>query len=386
MPVPSGDERTAGDRSGVGRGDHGDHGDPVDITVGGRPVDGHSVGGRPVDDGEGALDEQRRRELATEQAAIDRAYAVLDALRDAGDRPDAESTADDVTAGGTHQERFERERVTADARRRGAELRWGDPPLVFGRLDRLDDETYYVGRIGVFDEAHDPLVVDWRAPVAEPFYRATRAEPLGVRRRRSFHCRGRHLLDIDDVVLDGDGDDGSPLLGEAALLRSLAGPRRGRMTDHVATVQSEQDEIIRAPMAVPPMVAEVLRGLPIDSPAALKLLEPFTIGANAAPDVMETFRRALQEVPHATLADRLAEVLRADGRAALESLKLPHACVVATGDRLVPTARARELCHRACHVERMEGPHFLMQTRPADAARAVAACVAEIVARSPAEG
>jgi len=143
---------------------------------------------------------------------------------------------------------------------------------------------------------------------------------------------------------------------------------------------------IRAPMAVPPMVAEVLRGLPIDSPAALKLLEPFTIGANAAPDVMETFRRALQEVPHATLADRLAEVLRADGRAALDRLTLPHACVVATGDRLVPTARARELCHRACHVERMEGPHFLMQTRPADAARAVAACMAEIVARSQAEG
>src|SRR3546814_17571141 len=78
---------------------------------------------------------------------------------------------------------------------------------------------------------------------------------MGLRRRRSFHCRGRRLLAIDDMVLDAaaGGDDAS-LVGEAALLASLEGPRHGRMTDVVATVQAEQDAVLRAPMAGLPIV------------------------------------------------------------------------------------------------------------------------------------
>ncbi len=193
-------------------------------------------------------------ELEREQAHIDRAYEALDRLREGAASAAPSAFGDDEGAGGTFQERFERERATADARRRVGELRWGDPPLVFGRIDLTDpvagDEQFHVGRIGVFDEEQTQLVVDWRAPVAEGFYRATRAEPMGLRRRRAFHCRGRRLLAIDDVVLGGDldhADDG--LVGEAALLASLEGPRTGRMSDVVATVQAEQDEVIRAPMA-----------------------------------------------------------------------------------------------------------------------------------------
>ncbi len=188
-------------------------------------------------------------ELAKEQAHIDRAYAVLDAIREGADHASAVTLADDEAAGGTFQERFERERLTQDARRRADELRWGDPPLVFGRIDRADGERFHVGRVGVFDDAHDPLVVDWRAPVAEPFYRATRADPLGLRRRRSFHCRGRRLLGIDDDTFGTIDEDDGAVVGEAALLAALSSPRTGRMGAHVATVQAEQDEVIRAPMA-----------------------------------------------------------------------------------------------------------------------------------------
>ncbi|HAS11982.1 MAG TPA: helicase, partial [Acidimicrobiaceae bacterium] len=129
--------------------------------------------------------------------------------------------------------------------------------LVFGRIDLAaaveGQERFHVGRIGVFAEDQTQLVVDWRAPIAEGFYRATRADPMGLRRRRAFHCRGRRLLAIDDVVLDADAGvpapDDDALVGEAALLASLEGPRTGRMSDVVATVQAEQDEVIRAPMA-----------------------------------------------------------------------------------------------------------------------------------------
>jgi DNA helicase IV len=195
------------------------------------------------------------RELEREQAHIDRAYEALDRLREGAASAGPSALDDDEGAGGTFQERFERERATADARRRLGELRWGDPPLVFGRIDLVEpvegDDRFHVGRIGVFAEDQTQLVVDWRAPIAEGFYRATRAEPMGLRRRRSFHCRGRRLLAIDDVVLDtGAGaDDASALVGEAALLASLEGPRSGRMSNVVATVQAEQDEVIRAPMA-----------------------------------------------------------------------------------------------------------------------------------------
>jgi DNA helicase IV len=195
------------------------------------------------------------RELEREQAHIDRAYEALDRLREGAASAGPSAFGDDEGAGGTFQERFERERATADARRRSGELRWGDPPLVFGRIDLAepveDHDRFHVGRIGVFAEDQTQLVVDWRAPIAAGFYRATRADPMGLRRRRSFHCRGRRLLAIDDVVLDaraGD-EDGGALVGEAALLASLEGPRTGRMSDVVATVQAEQDEVIRAPMA-----------------------------------------------------------------------------------------------------------------------------------------
>src|SRR5438477_1896476 len=98
----------------------------------------------------------------------------------------------------------------------------------------------------------EPLVVDWRAPVAEPFYRATGRHPMGLRRRRHFATEGRRLIGMEDELFaadggpDGDGDQGLALVGTGALLAALERSRSGRMRDIVATVQREQDEIIRA--------------------------------------------------------------------------------------------------------------------------------------------
>lgn len=124
--------------------------------------------------------------------------------------------------------------------------------LCFGRLDRRDvDVPRYIGRIGLFaEDGHDePLLVDWRAPAAQPFYTATPLHDLGVRRRRHIRTRGRTVVGIADETLDLDDPQvaqRSGLAGESVLLAALNASRTGRMADIVRTIQAEQDRIIRA--------------------------------------------------------------------------------------------------------------------------------------------
>ena len=182
---------------------------------------------------------------------IDRAYARLDDMRNR-----ARAVAADVLdqgKGGTHSARFERDVRLEVTERRLAALREADAGLVFGRIDRQQGERLYVGRVAISDEENEPLVVDWRARAAAPFYRATPGEPLGVTRRRHFLLRGRRLVGIEDDLLagvdeNGELDESMVLVGEAALLASLRQARTGRMADIVATIQREQDEIIRSPL------------------------------------------------------------------------------------------------------------------------------------------
>ena len=191
-------------------------------------------------------------ELEAEQRHLDTAYARLDVMRRAAERVAEGYT--EVTRGGTHQARLEREAAEAYTRRRLASLDIGDTPLSFGRLDLLSTndadpvEPFYIGRISVTDDDLTPLVVDWRAPVAEPFYRATAVEPMGVARRRHFQTHGRKLIGLDDEVFDADAAEASgfTVVGEGALLAALDKERTGRMRDIVATIQAEQDEAIRA--------------------------------------------------------------------------------------------------------------------------------------------
>jgi len=194
-------------------------------------------------------------ELVAEQRYVDRAYDRLEAMRAAARRV-ADGYAE-VGAGGTHQARLERDVAEGVTRRRLAALDIGAAPLCFGRLDLAADGSgddgplFYIGRVAVMDEEQVPLIVDWRAPVSEPFYRATAADPMGVVRRRHFLTRagdGRELVGIDDEVFDRAAavSSGFTVLGEGALLAALDRARTGRMGDIVATIQAEQDEAIRA--------------------------------------------------------------------------------------------------------------------------------------------
>ena len=119
-----------------------------------------------------------------------------------------------------------------------------DQGLCFGRLDTDSGEALYIGRIGILDEdnEYDPLLLDWRAPLARAFYVATGANPENMRRRRQFHTIGRKVVEFTDEVL-GRPSDGER--GDAALLAAVNAPRGGGMRDIVATIQAEQDDIIR---------------------------------------------------------------------------------------------------------------------------------------------
>jgi DNA helicase IV len=194
------------------------------------------------------------RELAAEQAHVDLVYARLaEATRSAQQvaraglslyQSDRNSYVREEDGTGL----YERDVFAFQAARRLAVLGAEQEGLVFGRLDRTDGEVRYVGRIGVRDENYEPLVIDWRAPAAEPFYRATPSDPMDVIRRRVLQCRGERVVGIEDDLLDGENTDRElVVIGEGALLAALTRARDHTMRDIVATIQAEQDEAIRAP-------------------------------------------------------------------------------------------------------------------------------------------
>ena len=186
----------------------------------------------------------RAAEIAAEQAHVDRAYERLAAKRGI-----AREAQDDPGDAVPRRLRSARDAQRLARTRREAELRVGDLPICFGRIDLDGGDTWHIGRLGIDDEQREPLVVDWRAPVSEPFYRATAAAPSGVLRRRHLRCRGSTVLELDDEILDRTtASEGLAVVGEAALLRAVSRRRTGRMGDIVATIQAAQDEIIRAPL------------------------------------------------------------------------------------------------------------------------------------------
>ena len=193
------------------------------------------------------MSDGRQGELEREQAHLTRLYERLDALRDQTRARLTEVRRRD--AGGTHQNRSERDAFNGMYEARLAQLNAVESGLAFGRLDMTGGDRHHIGRIGLTDDGHDTLLVDWRAPVAEPFYRATPASPHGVIRRRHLRTRGRQLLDVEDDVFDLDSmseADKETLGGEGALLAALSARRTGRMRDIVETIQAEQDMVIRA--------------------------------------------------------------------------------------------------------------------------------------------
>jgi DNA helicase IV len=224
-------------------------------------------------------------DLQDEQQYLNRAYDGLEFMR--GEARQMLQGVLDLGRGGTFQSRTERDIVVRTSLARLEQLDIGDQALYFGRIDRTPEpgedgedgspalgESFHIGRLAVSGPDHEPLVVDWRAPVAEPFYRATGLDPQGLARRRHLSVRGRTVLGLEDeYFVDPDGRaptttapgaDGSPtgtgggerllsdgmvLGGPGALLSALGQARTGHMGDIIGTIQREQDEIIRSPLA-----------------------------------------------------------------------------------------------------------------------------------------
>jgi len=209
------------------------------------------------------------REIAEEQQFLDLALRALDHMRDeARSLRDSAAVANMRGAG----DLVERDVVMGTALHRLDQLAIGDQPLFFGRIDYAADgsavgDDYHVGRLAVSDDELNPLVIDWRAPVAEAFYRATGVEPLGLARRRHVAIRGHQVTGVEDeyfadangdlllpddearaATAEGLVDGGLALGGPGALLAALGRARTGHMGDIVATIQGEQDRIIRSPL------------------------------------------------------------------------------------------------------------------------------------------
>ncbi len=188
---------------------------------------------------------QSSPEVAAEQAYLDHAQACLKAMRARAAR-----NVEIGTRRAREEPSVDTSLLLEELERRLASLADSPVALAFGRLDEEAGERFYVGRRHVEDARGDAVVVDWRAAVSVPFYRATWADPMGVERRRRFALDGPELVglfdedfgDPDAERAGGGGGVPDPLLAE------LERARTGEMRDIVATIQAEQDEVIRAPL------------------------------------------------------------------------------------------------------------------------------------------
>ncbi|GAA4701061.1 HelD family protein [Phytohabitans rumicis] len=187
-----------------------------------------------------------QQEIAAEQRHVDRVYARLAELRQAAARAEKEGYR--LARVGNFGALVERDAMVFHAARRRHALDAEHEGLVFGRLDLREGPVLHVGRLGVRDEEAQPLVIDWRAPAAAAFYQATAADPRGVVRRRMIQSSGEKVTNIEDDLLDpAAAPEGMRVVGDGALLATLAKATGRGMRDIVATIQREQDQAIRSP-------------------------------------------------------------------------------------------------------------------------------------------
>ncbi|MFD4142558.1 HelD family protein [Streptomyces sp. NPDC058572] len=187
--------------------------------------------------------------MRREQQFVSLAHERLDQLRGEAEAA-VRATMAQVSTG--LQARVERDIEVAEHSASLGALDDADAGLCFGRIDRRDGVTYHIGRTGIRRDDADrtPLLIDWRAPVARPFYLATGYEPMGLRRRRHITTEGRTVTALHDEIMDLADTTRTGYESHDAdevLLAALNSARTGRMADIVSTIQAEQDHIIRAP-------------------------------------------------------------------------------------------------------------------------------------------
>ncbi|MFE9739164.1 RNA polymerase recycling motor ATPase HelR [Streptomyces sp. NPDC006477] len=174
--------------------------------------------------------------------------AVAESLRESiaelSDRLDAARRA----PGGAGREAMDRDAEIHRLTGRLRTLRRFGLDLCLGRVVGADgSEPVYVGRLGLTDSAGRRLLIDWRSPAAEPFFAATHADPMGLASRRRYRWSGGRITDYWDEVFSAEGlEEHAALDDQSAFIASLGGSRSPRMRDVLATIQADQDAIIRA--------------------------------------------------------------------------------------------------------------------------------------------
>ncbi len=178
-------------------------------------------------------------ELPDEQAHLAFSRACRDAMIARFERVDPSAAADEITS----------EYVEVTVAEALEDLHTPGAGDFFGRIrEERSLDTYYIGRRHIEDERHEPVVVDWRAPIAAPFYRATHADPFGLAHRRRFTMEDGELTAYLDERLDDPDDDAAGSGIPDPVLAEIGAARTGAMREIVATIQAEQDEVIRAPL------------------------------------------------------------------------------------------------------------------------------------------
>ncbi|MFF8731661.1 HelD family protein [Streptomyces sp. NPDC015171] len=145
-------------------------------------------------------------------------------------------------------ELYEREVAAGRLAREVRRLEGAEDGLVFGRIDLADGTVLRIGRLGLHRDSDElPVLVDWRAEASRPFYEATPVHPMGLRRRRHLRVTGRTVVGVSDELLDGSAPTAHDVVGDGPLAAALQERRTGRMGAVVATLQAEQDAIVRSP-------------------------------------------------------------------------------------------------------------------------------------------
>ncbi|WP_250214055.1 HelD family protein [Acrocarpospora catenulata] len=190
-------------------------------------------------------DGEESRQVALERAVVEAMYRRLDhALAEALAARKRALAVEIDGAGDLYARDVEVARLT----RVIGELRGAERALCFGRIDAVAGGSLHIGRTGLRDgDGGDLVLVDWRADAARPFYTATPVSPLGLRRRRHLRLDGRTVVGVSDEILDGSVPADEDVVGDGPLADVLGRPRSGRMRDAVATLQAEQDAIVRSP-------------------------------------------------------------------------------------------------------------------------------------------
>jgi DNA helicase IV len=282
----------------------------------------------------------------------------------------------------------------AIAARAAALLDRPDVPLFFGRLDYSPDldgayrgERYYVGRRHVHDAAGDPMVIDWRAPVSVAFYRASAKDPHGLALRRRFGFSGGDLTAYEDEPLDAAAAGRAAVSSPSRILaEEIERPRVGPMRDIVATIQPDQDEIVRADLAA----SVCVQGAPGTGKTAvglhrvafllythrdrLKRGGALVVGPNR--QFLKYIEQVLPALGEVDVAQATVEelVLPRDSRFAIRGLDTPSAA------RLKGDARMAEVLHRALWSHLAEPAEALVVPRGSRIWRVPAYEIAEQVA------